>query len=583
MAYTSIFSGGQLGTVNKNLLTYKAPAPPKFNVNSVGDVPSLNKALHVGQINQQQWMQRFKQLQPKAPQIKTGLAAVPSSLGDALNQVFVQSPKAAVVDTKNAVVTQAKQFTQPVSTQAQRNAVITGQNALQKQPASVQQAVTKLGHNGVAPGAKTLISAGKQASREQPTSQIQATINKGIQQGKVNQGKALNVLANVAGIDAGGALGKLGAVKSSVGAAVGKDEATNALINSQKIATANKKVNLADKLGSSSVKDATSPKTTPISVVDKSVPVTGKVTTKADSAYIKASNRLSNQYEKELANVQTVSHPVTQKVLQDKLDTKYNAFQQNLDDTYGKSSVSFKGNPTKAVESGVVTPRSALTKNPVVPFDSTRIPEQNTNKLPSPAPPETTSPIGAKTNSGEIPAEQGAKISGSAVNSETRAVESGLVKEFPDKATYTGTSYKQDAEDAVKLANENPDKARAIASGNESGRNQAFNVAVRRAVESKASKESDVDTIMQLGNSSGHTRTSEAAQTLGAESYNTHAHSPVEAIKQIAAVRKEVGAKKLGKSAEKAISSTVKEIKSEPALQVSRQDWHSFVSDLRCK
>lgn len=594
MAYTSIFSGGNLGSVNQNLLTYKAPAPvaPKFNLNSVKDVPSLNTALHTGQINSNQWMQRFKQIQAttNGPKINTSLAgnlnpiSGQSSLNQALNKVFIQSPKAAVVDTGNAVASQAKNFTGPVSTQAQRNSIINNQTALKKQPINVQNNLNKLGHNGFAPGAQTLIQAGKQAAQGTPTSQIQSTINKGIQQGKVNQGKALNVLANVAGIDAGGALGKLGAVKSGAEAALGKDEATNALINSQKVANASKKTTLADRLGSSSVKDATTPKTTPISVVDKSAPVTGKVTTNADSAYIKASNKLSDQYEKELSNVQSVSHPVTQKVLQDKLDTKYNALQQNLDDSYGKSSVSFKGNPTKAVESGITTPRSALTKNPVVPFDSTRIPEQNTNELPSPAPTKTTFPTGVEQKTGETPAEQGTKISGSALNSEQRAVEKGLTNDLGEKATYSGGSYKQEASKAVNLANDNPDEAMKIATGTKSGDNVIHEVAVRRAVENKALQNGDVDTLSRLAKSSQHSATSEAAQRLGSESFNAVHNSPVQAIRDIQESRKALLAKG-EKTPERVLASTVKDIKktAAPKLKVSRQDWHSFINDLQCK
>lgn len=629
---TSYLSYDQVSTPGfKGQFNYVAPTPvaPKFDIGSVKDVPTLNTALKSGQISSQQWMQRFKQIQPttkgfNAPQsptskINTSLGnnlnpfAKSSALGGALNQVFIQSPKAAVVDTKNAVANQVKTLTAPTASADQRASIISNQKTAQTNPEFVK---ATQGLNLANNSASGKIQAQSMAAKGAKASQIKQFLQKDAQVMSATQGKALNVLGNVASIDAGGLAGKLGAAKSGIQAVVGKDEATNALINSQKVANATKASRLADVLGSSSVKEANtthipiiSPNETTtarqavgstalknadrtsIPVTGKSTQVAGKVTTISDAKYIAASNKLSDQYEKELAQIKTVPSPVYQQVKQKNLDAKYNALQERLDNTSGRSSISFKGKPITVLDTTTL-PRSALDKNPVTPFNSTRIPVESP-ALPKPRAetPVTKRDIVPSTQqgSGGAKSEQnlnitpGNKVSGSALKSEQRAVETGLIKEFPDKATYTGTSYTQDAEDAVKLANENPDKAKAIASGRESGPSQAYNVAVRRAVENKAQKENDIDTIMQLGNSSAHTKTSEAAQTLGAEAYNAHANSPVEAIKQVAAIRKQTATKQLKESPAKAISNTVKEIKSQPALKVSRQDWHSFVSDLRCK
>lgn len=176
------------------------------------------------------------------------------------------------------------------------------------------------------------------------------------------------------------------------------------------------------------------------------------------------------------------------------------------------------------------------------------------------------------------------KNSGSSLKSEQRAVEKGLVDDLGDKATYKGGSYKTEAAKAVQLTHDDPDKATQIATGEKAGDNTIHEVAVRRAVENKALNDGDINTIQKLAQSSQHTETSEAAQRLGAEGFNAERNSPVQAIKEISAARTKamIGS---GDKATQTLSSTVKDIQKTvaPKLRVSRQDWHSFISDLQCK
>lgn len=465
------------------------------------------------------------------------------------------------------------------------------------------------------------IQAQKMATQGATPAQIKAFQAKDAQAASNQQGKALNTLATVAGFSAPGegilsraaektgVTDALSAVKGKVVAASGKDEATNALINSQRVANATKSASLADKLGTPAVKEASTTRIpvvnptqtnatrsaigstavenanrTSIPVSGKSTQVSGKVATSSDTAYIKASNKLSDQYDKELSQIQKVPHPVTQQALQRNIDTKYNALQQNLDDKYGQTSISFKGKPTTLKETtgtDVTMPRSALSKTPEAPFNSTKIPEPKviTNTTPAPKEPKISSP---SPNLGTI---SSSKVSGSALQSEQRAVEAGLVNDLGDEATYKTGSYKQEAGNAVNLVNNNPEEAMRIATGEKPGNNTIHEVAVRRAVENKALQNSDVDTLQKLANSSQHTSTSEAAQRLGSEGFNADHNSPVQAIREVAQARQNALLKRGEKTPEKVLASTVKDIQktTESKLKISPQDWHSFINDLQCK
>jgi hypothetical protein len=582
MAYQSIYAGGGLAPKLKTPLNYVSPTPvaPKFNLNSVKDVPALNAALRAKQINQAQWMTRFKQIQPQQPKVNTGISALP---GVVVEQ-DIAPIKNTLVGAVNKAKSQVKYLSGRSSTQQERDAIMKNQKGAASNPEYTKAT------QSIKPGTNSavgLIQAQKMAAKGVKAPQIKSFLQKDAQALGAQTGEGLNtaLLLGSISVPGEGILAKT--VGPKLSAALGRDKATTALINTQKAAQATKAANLADKLGSPAVKEVntkripvTEPTTTKIPVKGESTQVKGKVTANPDSKYIAASNKLTDQYEKDLARIQTVPHPVTQKVLQVQLDRKYQGLQADLDNTFGKTGVSFTGKATSAEPK---LPRSALDSQTPAFEPRTSSATGVTEKT---VPSTTATPKTATTTAAK-PVEQatvtGDKVAGSALKSESRAVEAGLVKEFPDKATYTGTSYKQDAEDAVKLLHENPEEARAIASGYKSGKNQAFNVAVRRAVESKASKENDIDTIMRLGNSPAHTRTSEAAQTLGSEAYHADKNSPIQAVKEVSAARTTAKAKQLKQSPAKAIASTVKEIKSEPALKVSRQDWHSFVQDLRCK
>jgi hypothetical protein len=170
--------------------------------------------------------------------------------------------------------------------------------------------------------------------------------------------------------------------------------------------------------------------------------------------------------------------------------------------------------------------------------------------------------------------------SGSALRTKAQAVEQGMKADEQAGATYSTVSHKVEAEKAVKLLQEDPEKAKAIAMGAR-GDNASHEAAVYHAVKNQAletaKKTGDYSEVMDLANSTRHTAVSEAAQKLGAEGYNTDVADPVARIKEVQDVRRKVAGVKVA-SVTKDIQ---KEVKSRST--VSRQDWHSFVQDLRCK
>lgn len=607
--------------------TYLSKQP--VDLSSIKDAPSLTAALQNKQITPQQFTQRHSQLYPIG-NTKTPFSA---TLGNALNKAapIARGVEAKLPGGKNAV-SAGEGVAAGISRAAE--GIVTGTTSLPAMGAKIGDYLALKNNpklNNAPVPFKPGITEPFSTAIQNVTNKINAPVNKlanatqevANRSGKV--GKAVyvptQVAYNIATLgDAG--LNGLGKVGAKVKTLTGKDEAVNSLINNTKLGTAlntAKSANTASDIGKSVIKEANTARIpvvgptqtagarqalgstaienadrTSIPVADKSTgAVTGKVTTQSDLQYIKASNQLSDQYEKDLAKVKTIQQPIAQQIVQRQLDQKYNALQQNLDDSYGKSSISFKGKPQKVVSNESTLPRSALDKTPVEPFNSTRIPVQEEKpatgavngsqeaSTTTVAPPETTGVADtAKVN----PSVGEEKVTGSSLSSESRAVQKGLVSDLGEKATYTGGSYKQEADKAVKLVDSNPEKAKDVAMGKTPGDNTIHEVAVRRAVENKALKEGDVDTLRQLANSPQHSATSEAAQRLGAEGHAADRNSPVQAIRDINAIRAKAVSKKLGGSVEKVTDKAVEDIQktTAPTLKVSRQDWHSFIESIKC-
>lgn len=176
---------------------------------------------------------------------------------------------------------------------------------------------------------------------------------------------------------------------------------------------------------------------------------------------------------------------------------------------------------------------------------------------------------------------QTAGVSGSALKAEQRAVQAHLASEFEDKATYAPSSYKAEAEKAVKLVQEHPEQAKAIATGAKAADNPVHEVAVRRAVERQAIANGDVETLRQLAASESHVKTSEAAQRLGAEAYNADPTSPVKALRTVADTRAKAFEDRTGQKVGQAVRTETGKIKAS-MKPPSRTEWQLFVESIKC-
>lgn len=552
------------------------------NPASIKDLPSLSKAYQQGLITKQQWSQRYDQISPtqKVP----GLAG---QLGSALKQSVVQAveavPKAAE-STGKKIGQQFNYLSGNTSTQPQRTAIATNQKAATTNPEYIKAT------QGIKPGtnsASGLVQAQKMAAAGIKAPQIKTFLQKDAQ-GLANQ--TVTGVENAATLSTAGQGLSTKFVLGKLDTALGKDEAVTKLINGQKIAAATSRSKLADALGSKSVKESTTQKIPVINSTESStirkgignaaienvdrttVPVkgvstqtVGKVSTAGDKEYLTKTNQLTNRYNKELSTLRNTPGPV-QKFLQQHLDNKYSVLQEQLDKDYGKTSVNFNGKSTKAPPVPG-QPRSAFDRS------ATTIRPTGESSI-TPKPP-VSRPATPSVPGGTI------KTSGSALKTEARAIEKGLASQLPDKATYSTVSFKEDAANAAKLINDNPQEAKAIATGAKDAKG-SYAVAVRRAIELRAQKEGDIDTLRQLGSSTVHTRTSEAAQTLGSEAYHADPESAVDNLRQVSEARVAAKGKDFKENVGRKVNATVKEIKSEPKLKVSRQDWHNFIESLKC-
>lgn len=284
-----------------------------------------------------------------------------------------------------------------------------------------------------------------------------------------------------------------------------------------------------------------------------------------DKRVMDGTEKLAKQYDKEYKQVTTAfaDSPKRMQSEVDKLDQKY----------IGKHSDLINGVGEFAPKTPKVTEPKAET--PVTPKPMT------TNTLLSKVNPKSeVAPI-ETPNIPVQPVAEGEKVSGSALKTEQRAVEAGLTKEFKDKATYSSGSYKEEAANAVQLVQDNPKEAMSIAMGEKPGNNTIHEVAVAKALENKALKEGDGETLRQLAASPRHTATSESAQRLGAEGYDVTDHSPIKAIQNVLNARAKVAQARTGKTVDKIISEISKVIKTNTP-KVTRQNWGEFVESLKC-
>lgn len=174
------------------------------------------------------------------------------------------------------------------------------------------------------------------------------------------------------------------------------------------------------------------------------------------------------------------------------------------------------------------------------------------------------------------------KVRGLAQGVEEKAIENKLTKSLGDLPEYEPVSMKEQAEKAQKLLTEDYEKAKRIAMGMELPPEGLLPESVFVAVENKAIKDGDVNTLRDLATSSS--LVSEA--TVMGQRIRTLAErnpeSAVNGIRLVAKAREEAAKKRVANFG-KAKKEVVKGIKSNIMKQIpSKQTWGEFIESIQC-
>ena len=174
------------------------------------------------------------------------------------------------------------------------------------------------------------------------------------------------------------------------------------------------------------------------------------------------------------------------------------------------------------------------------------------------------------------------KTRGLALGVETKAIQNKLTETLGDLPEYQAVNIKEQAKLAQELVSTDYDKAKRIAMGEELPPNNMLPESVFVAVEDKAIKENDINTIKDLAVSSGLV---EEATTMG-QRLRTLAErdpeSPVTAIKSLSKARESEAVKK-NLSPKKMIKNDVKQIKeSVNKLSPTKETWAEFIKSIQC-
>ena len=176
------------------------------------------------------------------------------------------------------------------------------------------------------------------------------------------------------------------------------------------------------------------------------------------------------------------------------------------------------------------------------------------------------------------------KVRGLAKGVEEKAISHKLTDTLGDLPEYKTISMEDQANKAQKLLKKDYEKAKRIAMGEEVPPADLLPESAFVAVENKAIKEGDVNTLRDLATSSSLTEEAtvmgQRIRTLG----ERDPESPVKAINEVVKARDVKAQKKLKvKNVKKAKQKEMKKIKSEiKKVSSTAKDWIKFVESLEC-
>lgn len=198
----------------------------------------------------------------------------------------------------------------------------------------------------------------------------------------------------------------------------------------------------------------------------------------------------------------------------------------------------------------------AETAKPDVPFSAEKVNEPGYKPL---TPADSNGPTRTSTLASKVDA---------------NAVEKKLTDSLGDLPEYNQVNMKEQASFASDLVNNEPDKAMNIAMGKEPPPSHILPESVFAAVEDKAAREGDVDTLQKLATESNlSTQATAMGQRIRALGERDQ-HSPVKAIREVSEARK-------ARATPTKVRSAVKEIR-DSITPPTKDDWSSFIKDISC-
>lgn len=180
------------------------------------------------------------------------------------------------------------------------------------------------------------------------------------------------------------------------------------------------------------------------------------------------------------------------------------------------------------------------------------------------------------------------KVAKAASDIQSRAIEKKLASSegFDELAGYNPKTHKEEAQKAATLISSDPERALRIAKGDESLPSGINGAKLLIGLEEHAHLNNKPELLPELAKSPLASERSVHAQELSL-SRNTNPDSPLAKVQEVLKARQDAAKGKLkGQTIEKATASVASDIAKEVKARTpktSRQDWHSFVNELRCK
>lgn len=173
-----------------------------------------------------------------------------------------------------------------------------------------------------------------------------------------------------------------------------------------------------------------------------------------------------------------------------------------------------------------------------------------------------------------------------AASTEQKAIEKKLTTGFGDTPDYATVNVKDQARGALDLLKTDPERALRIALGHEKAPGDLHPESVYTAVENRAMKTGDIETLQRLGTESSLSHEAsimgQRIRLLGERDQS----SATMQIRKLAQARKQAFEKRTGKKADAEVKSVTKAIDNEVAKRankpVTRMDWSSFVESIKC-